>query len=616
VLRTCSGWKRPVRLLAVAILAAFLCLAAGAAAGNVKGNSGNEKASPAATGKGSDTGKGAGGTSTSAKEPARPAHDTPTTDALLTTTSGTVKKGNDHGKGAGGGVSGLPNVSGLPPVTNAAPGAVGSTTLVLYDTSGDYGWLGELYATGTGNLVSHFGPWKAEPVSQYQAGQISQYTATIYIGSTYDEPLPATFLDDVYNATRPVIWIYDNIWQLTNRYPATFQPKYGWMWSQFDLGAVSQVQYKGVNLTRDSADNGAGIMNYSTVDTTKATPVALAVHDADGSKFPWALRSGTLTYIGENPFVYTGETDRVIAFEDMLYDALNPSAPTRHRALVRLEDINPSYDPAQLKAAADYLFSQGIRFGFGLSPVYTDPLGAFNDGTPETIRLRDAKPVAGMIQYLQDHGGTLVMHGYTHQYTNVPNPYNAVTGDDFEFYRDTENADHTLNYVGPVPEDSTQWALDRINASFDELKRAHISAPTIFEFPHYAASVTDYQAVAQQFSVRWERALYFGGVLTGSAPDYSHIIGQGFPYLVRDVYGTTVLPEDMGSYAPEQFYIFKPHTVADMLAAADAESAVRDGFAAFYYHPFEGVAALSQVVDGLRARGWTFASPTDVAANG
>jgi len=53
--------------------------------------------------------------------------------------------------------------------------------------------------------------------ASYKTGQLKQYTAAIYIGSTYDEPLPTAFLDDVYGATTPVIWAYDNIWQLTAR---------------------------------------------------------------------------------------------------------------------------------------------------------------------------------------------------------------------------------------------------------------------------------------------------------------------------------------------------------------------------------------------------------------
>ena len=527
--------------------------------------------------------------------------------------------GNNSGNNGGGDNKGggTPTVQTYP-LGSAAPGAVGSSALVLYDTTGPYGWLGQLYATAVGNLASHFGSWKAQAVSTYQAGEVSQYTATIYIGSTYDEPLPTAFLDDVYNATRPVVWIYDNIWQLTNRNASTFQPKYGWMWSQFDLSKVSHVAYKGATLSRDGSNNQAGIMGYRAVDATKVTTLATAVRDSNGTTFPWALRSGTLTYVGENPFVYSSETDRLRVFEDLLFDALNPTAQTRHRALLRLEDIDPKYDPAALRAAADYLYSQHVPFGFGVSPVYTDPLGALNNGTPETVRLGDkaGKPVADAIKYLQSRGGTLIMHGYTHQYRNVPNPYNAVTGDDFEFYRTIENADHTLTFVGPVPEDSAAWAAGRIGASFQEFRRAGITAPALFEFPHYAASAVDYQFVSQTFSTRWERVLYFGGFLSGGTLDYTHVLGQMFPYVVRDAYGTVVLPENLGDYEPTPFHQFPVHVVSDILAAGSAESVVRDGVAGVYYHAFHGVEPLRQIVDGLRAQGWTFSSPTQLAANG
>jgi uncharacterized protein YdaL len=539
------------------------------------------------------------------KKPLRPKSDVPSSTGLFSGPAG--GSGSTTGKKT-------PAPAGALTQGNGAPGAVGSTTLVVYDTTNDYGWLGELYAQAAANLASHFGSWKTEPVSAYQPGQISQYTATIYLGSTYDEPLPASFLDDVYNATHPVIWVYDNIWQLTNRYSATFQAKYGWMWSQFDTSPVSHVTYKGATLTRDGVHNGAGIMSYSALDTTKATVLAQAVRDADGSTFPWAVRSGTLTYIGENPFVYTTETDRVHIFEDLLFDALNPGAPTRHRALLRLEDINPSEDGAQLRTIAEYLYSQGIPYGFGVSPVYTDPNGYYNGGVPAQSALSDRNnSVADTIRWMQSHGGTLVMHGYTHQYSNVANPYDAVTGDDFEFYRVTENTDHSLNYLGPVAEDSTTWALNRIDSSAREFQRAKIAAAQIFEFPHYAGSAVDYQAVAQRFGTRWERGMYYGGFLSGGQIDYSHVIGEGFPYVVRDVYGTTVLPENCGPYAPEAFYGFKPHTVADILAAADAQLVVRDGVAGFYYHPFEGLDALKQIVAGFQARGLTFVQPTQLA---
>ena len=554
---------------------------------------------------GGGNGKGNGnGNGNDKVKPDKPAKDVPTQGGLF----GAAPAAAASTAGAAKAPVPDPAVSG----GSGAPGAVGATTLVVYDSSGAYGWLGELYAQAVGNLASHFGSWKAEPASSYTAGQIAQYTATVYVGSTYDEALPSAFLDDVYNATKPVIWIYDNIWELTNRFPG-FAAKYGWMWSQFDLSPVSKVSYKGTTLTRDAADNGAGIMGYSTLDTTKATVLAQAVRD-DGTTFPWAVRSGSLTYVGENPFVYTTETDRVHVFEDLLFDALQPNAPTRHRAMLRLEDINPSQDPVALKSIADYLYAQGIPYGFGVSPIYTDPNGYYTGGKAESSKLSDrGNGIADVIKYMQSHGGTLVMHGYTHQYSNVPNPYSAVSGDDFEFYRVTENPDHTLNYLGPVAEDSTSWALNRLDASASVFKRAGIAPATIFEFPHYAGSAVDYRAVAQRFTTRWERGMYYAGTLTGQPVDYAHVIGQGFPYVVRDVYGSVVLPENCGPYAPEQFYGFKPHLISDILAAADAQSVVRDGVATFYYHPFEGLDPLKEIVAGFKARGLTFVSPATVA---
>jgi uncharacterized protein YdaL len=205
-----------------------------------------------------------------------------------------------------------------------------------------------------------------------------------------------------------------------------------------------------------------------------------------------------------------------------------------------------------------------------------------------------------------------VEHGYTHQYGSVPNPYNAVTGDDFEFYRVTENTDHTLTYVGPVAEDSRAWASARVTASNQEFAQAGLPVPTVFEFPHYSASAADYAAIGQRFATRWERSLYFGGVLSGGTVDHSHVAGQFFPYVVRDVYGAKVLPENLGSIEPEPFYIFPTRLPAQLIDAARRNLVVRDGFASFYFHPFFSLDYLKQTVEGIRAAGYTFADPASL----
>ena len=98
------------------------------------------------------------------------------------------------------------------------------------------------------------------------SGQVNNYTATIYIGSTYDEPLPVAFLNDVLFTTHPVIWAADNVWQLTGTEGSTadtaFMAKYGWDPSQSYFDTTDDpvtISYKGQTFTRNSA-NGANIL--------------------------------------------------------------------------------------------------------------------------------------------------------------------------------------------------------------------------------------------------------------------------------------------------------------------------------------------------------------------
>jgi hypothetical protein len=193
------------------------------------------------------------------------------------------------------------------------------------------------------NLVSHHGAWTAHPVSGYRAGELSGYSGDRLHGSTYDEPLPVAFLDDVLATNCPVLWMYDNIWQLTAR-KADFQATYGFTWKQFDFSTVGEVRYNGTSLTRDTI-NGSGIMDHVITDPSKVTVLGEAVR-ADGTTLPWALRSGNITYVGEIPFAYVSHDDRYIAFADVLTGVIAPSTPTRHRALVRIEDVGPDADPA------------------------------------------------------------------------------------------------------------------------------------------------------------------------------------------------------------------------------------------------------------------------------
>ena len=482
------------------------------------------------------------------------------------------------------------------------------TTLVLYDTSGQYGALGELYAIQVKNLASHFGTVTAHPATGYRKGEDSRYTATVYIGSSYGEPLPTAFLDDVAAAHSRILWINENYWQVTARHPDIDAVR-GFTVGQPDDTPVTQVRYRGVDLTRDLA-NTAGVARLTVRNPAVATAVAEAVH-ADGSTVPWGVRSGNLTYLGEIPFAYLGPDDRYLAFADLLFDLLAPTTPVRHRALVRIEDVGPNADPAQLRAVADFLASRKIPFSVAVFAEYDDPAGRYSGGTPVHLRMRDAPAVVAALKYMIQNGGTLIAHGYTHQYAGGPNPYGVSAGD-FEYYKAHLAADDTVVLDGPVPEDSAAWASGRLADARAEWAAAGLPRPDIFEFPHYAAGPIDYQTISAQVTARYERAMYYAGSLSGTTLDPTRYASQFFPYPVRDVYGAAVIPESLGNVETQGFNQHEARLPAQILESARRQLVIRDGVASFFYHPFLGTGYLAQLVEGVQALGYTFAPASDM----
>ncbi len=488
--------------------------------------------------------------------------------------------------------------------TQTAFATLPSGTLVLYDSTGPYGWLGELYGIAAINLASHFGATASKPVIQYKVGDIAKYKAVIYIGSTYDEPLPVAFLDDVLASSVPVVWMYDNIWQLANR-AADFFGMYGYNPWAFDVTSISQVTYHGTVLTRDST-NGAGIMQFSPFDDTRVATLATATR-ADGTTLPWAIRSGNLTYVGEVPFAFIDHNDRYLVFCDLLFDVLAPTTATQHRALVRLEDVSPMTDPTAFKAMVDYLYANGVPFSVATIALYTDPLGAANAGKAQTAKWTQKTAMLTQLKYAVSHGGTLVLHGYTHQYGSLKNPYSGTTADDFEFYMaHVDTVTDNVVYDGAVPQDTAAWAMARITSAQSALKAAGLTSPTIFEYPHYAGSPTDSKAIKALIGTAYHRGLYFSGDLGLTKSDITHSIGLFYPYAVTDVYGWKIKPENMGNYEPSAYNNHPPRLSADLVTTAQNNLVIRDGVASFFFHPYEPLAELQAIVTGVKAAGYKF----------
>jgi uncharacterized protein YdaL len=485
------------------------------------------------------------------------------------------------------------------------PRAAPAPALVLFDPSAS--GFGETQAIAMGHLVSHFGSWRVKGVAEYAPGDLDASSMVAYVGVDPGAGLPAAFLDDVLSGRRPVLWLAGNVDALVTRDPG-FTARFGFAVGPTERPGTAAVEYKGARLLRDARD-GTVVRGASIVDGAKAQVLATAVR-ADGSRFPWAVRAGHLTYVGEVPFSYAQDGDRALAVADILFDLVAPGTPERHRGLVRIEDVSPILPPENLRAVADTLASLGAPFSVAVIPVFEDPLGAFyGDGKPLHIAMRDAPRFVEALRYMVDRGGTLVMHGYTHQFSNVRNPYSGMSGQDFEFWS-ARMQSGAVHLTGPIPGDSAVWTTTRVKLGLAEFAASGLPAPQIFEFPHYAASPSDARAVRQLVPNAYHRGLYFPGVMSGSE-DLSNPLSQTFPYDVTDVYGFPIVPENCGFYSPTPDG-FSSHSVPELVARAAANKVVRDGFASFFFHPWFDPALLRDAVSGMEGLGYTFVRPMDV----
>ncbi len=407
-------------------------------------------------------------------------------------------------------------------------------------------------------------------VSEYTAHAMKEYDYVFYIGFHAANPVPARFLDDVLASSIPVIWLNTGFREFSAR--PEVGARYGFVVSRFD----STGEFTAVKSGERVFGKGEPNLNLVRIlDKKKALVVATALSPKYKRDSPYIVRSGNLLYIADSPFASTGEADRYLLFADMLHDILREPHEESHTAIIRIEDVNPMENPEKLRDVADILSARGIPFLVGVIPFYVNP------GEGIRVSLSDKPELVDALRYMVQNGGTIIMHGVTHQ-------YRGITASDYEFWDD--------NTGKPIKEETVEGISRKLDMGIQEFMKNGL-APLAWETPHYTASFRLYQTIGKYFSTAIEQRL--------SIEDFDY--SQYFPYIIyRDLFGQRIYPENLG-YVPLDPDLEKSRGyVRTIIANAKANLAVRDGFASCFFHAFLDLDLLKELVDGVQALGYTY----------
>ncbi len=532
---------------------------------------------------------------------------------------------------------------------NAPAVATGPNVLVLYDASGPYGWLGKATSIITENLLGHFDAnVTSKQADGYSAGELQRYKAVIYLGTTYDtlsyyadgsegrNNYMSFFHDIAEYPDVSVIWINYNLWLLEQAWVEN-QWNGDMMSNRTGFGAgfiestlpYNRVGYKYTELFKgvvpyatpgadvstcvDEGNNRYActteLVNVNILDENKTTVWATAYSTLDSSVpvKPYITSGGNFWFIGDVPYFYMSEEDRYLAFADLLHDMLGVQHEESHKALMRLEDVSAMTDENDLRSILDYMDSQNVPFSIATIAEYEDPYGIENEGVPTSYKLNET-PVGYLLKDYYDQGLIeIVQHGATHQLFTLLNPYNGLTGDDFEFMRVVEIDIYSpYIYTRLDPEYGGEWALNRMLGAKAIINNLGMQA-FAWEAPHYMAGPDHYKAIQTLYQVQYARLLYYLDEDSIDPVQRNSYIGQFYPYVIkRDIYGYYIIPENIHNIEDQPNYGYRVLTVSDLLNFATKMRVVRDGIASFYYHPYLGTKDLSKLVPGIKNLGFTF----------
>ncbi len=428
--------------------------------------------------------------------------------------------------------------------------------LIIYDSRFYFGFHDDLVVS-LKELINNFKPIVKIVSSREDISNIEKYKYVFIIGINGDYA-DVAWLNKLNPDQQVIIWLGKGVEYYLNKYLTNI--KYvGQMADIIEINYQREKEFKYVLEEK---------REFTIIKPLTSDNLQIFASLTDGiNTYPFAIKQGNFWYLARI------ETNSIVfyIFADLLNDIFLNKQFSNNTVYVRIEDVNPTSNPEKLMEVANMLKKEKIPYMIALIPVF------FQANNKSVIYLKDNPELVKVLQYMQENGGSIVLHGYYHSSLGNDN-----TGEGFEFW----------DYLNKRPlADIEKLIQTRVASGVNDLLKLNLY-PLAFEAPHYAISLQGYKELKKYFST------YVGQMQTN---DY-YLTSTSFPYILSNTdHFNKFLPENLGYLMQDDLF-----SLTKIKETWNELSMVRGYMAGVFYHPTVDIAKLNELIDFFLREDVTF----------
>lgn len=417
-----------------------------------------------------------------------------------------------------------------------------TSALIIYENENRFGYdeniinhLKELLYVFNSNVSEQY-------INSYKTGDISKYNS-VFVINIQNDIANNDLLQDLSKYEDKIYWIGNKVQNYLD-----YSNKYDMKYSSQNNN-ITELIYKENKILIDVG------YSFNIVEPSTQSTIIATMSDGYNS-YPYIINEKNLYYISR------WDLGLGYSFEDSLYDFYEISNFNEGEIFVRIEDVHPFRDTEDLREVADYLYAENVPFIIALIPTYVDH-------ETKTINTLDMVPeFIQTIQYMQAKGGTVILHGYTHQLGKE-----EISGEGYEFWDIENNV--------PIHDDMETYIRDRVLSGL-RLCIENGIYPLGFEAPHYAMNIDGYKVLKKYFST------YIGQFQNNN----ERFATSTFPYIIRDSDTFNIfIPENLGYIDKDDIF-----AVEKIKENFEKLSMVRGYTGGFFYHPYLDIDYLKECI--------------------